>query len=80
MVFIINPLGEREIGHLALAIFVWVMAALAFGIFGATVFAEPAVTKIEEVCGLVHVRFLCWKHSTPRTNKRERSKARLKLT
>ena len=27
---------------------------LAFGIFGAAMFAEPAVTEIEEVVGLLH--------------------------
>jgi hypothetical protein len=30
------------------------MVDLAFGIFGAAMFAEPAVTKVEEVVGLVH--------------------------
>jgi hypothetical protein len=30
------------------------MVALALGIFGAAVFAEPAVTKVEEVVGLIH--------------------------
>ena len=56
MVFIIHPFGEREIRYLALAIFVWVIVVLAFGVFGATVFAEPAVTQVEEVCRLMHVR------------------------
>jgi hypothetical protein len=32
------------------------MVDLAFGIFGAAMFAEPAVTKVEEVVGLVHGR------------------------
>jgi hypothetical protein len=30
------------------------MVDLAFGIFGAAMFAEPAVTKVEEVVGLIH--------------------------
>jgi hypothetical protein len=30
------------------------MAGLALGIFGAAMFAEPAVTNVEEVVGLVH--------------------------
>ncbi len=30
------------------------MVDLAFGIFGAAMFAEPAVTNVEEVVGLVH--------------------------
>ena len=30
------------------------MVDLAFGIFGTAMFAEPAVTNVEEVVGLVH--------------------------
>jgi hypothetical protein len=30
------------------------MVDLAFGIFGAAMFAEPAVAKVEEVVGLIH--------------------------
>ena len=30
------------------------MVDLALGIFGAAMFAEPAVTNVEEVVGLVH--------------------------
>lgn len=55
MVFIINPPGEREIWHLALAIVIWLLMVLAFGIFRAAMLAEPAVAKVEEVCGLMHL-------------------------
>lgn len=30
------------------------MVDLAFGIFGAAMFAEPAVTEVEEVVSLIH--------------------------
>ena len=30
------------------------MVDLAFGIFGTAMFAEPAVTNVEEVVGLIH--------------------------
>lgn len=30
------------------------MVDLALGVFGAAMFAEPAVTKVKEVVGLVH--------------------------
>jgi hypothetical protein len=37
------------------------MVALALGIFSAAMFAKPAVTKIEEVVGLVHeAKEGCW--------------------
>ena len=49
----INPFGERKTCRLALAIVV-LLVLLAFGVFGAAMFAEPAVTKVEEVVGLVH--------------------------
>jgi hypothetical protein len=54
VVFIIDPFGERETWHLALALLVWVMVVLTFGIFGAAVFAKPTVAEIEEVRSLVH--------------------------
>ena len=56
VVFIVNPFGEREISYLALAILIWLMAVLPFGIFGAAMFAEPTIAEIEEVCGLVHLK------------------------
>ena len=31
------------------------LVVFSFGIFGAAVFAEPAVTEIEEVAGLMHL-------------------------
>jgi hypothetical protein len=48
----INPLGERKTCRLALSILVLFM--LAFGVFSAAMFAEPTVTKIEEVRCLMH--------------------------
>lgn len=37
------------------------MVDLAFGIFSAAMFAEPAVTNVEEVVGLVHGKKEgCW--------------------
>lgn len=53
MALFINPFGERKTCRLALAIVVLLML-LAFGVFSAAMFAEPAVTQIEEVVGLVH--------------------------
>ena len=47
----INPFGERKTCRLALAV-VMLLVLLAFGVFSAAMFAEPAVTNIEEVIGL----------------------------
>ena len=49
----INPFGERKSCRPTLAILLLLML-LAFGIFRTAMFAEPAVTKIEEVCSLMH--------------------------
>jgi hypothetical protein len=43
---------------------------LAFGIFGAAMFAEPAVAEIEKVIGLIQVKRASvgcqsWKNPTP---------------
>jgi hypothetical protein len=51
--FCINPFGERETSWLALAI-VMLLMLLALGVFGAAVFAEPAISEIEEMRCLVH--------------------------
>lgn len=74
MVFIINPFGECEIGYLALAIVIGLMAILAFGVLGAAVFAEPAVAEIEEMCGLVHLKISDFQISDLKTT-RERFSA-----
>jgi hypothetical protein len=34
----------------------WLLVMLAFGIFGAAMFAEPAVAEIEKVIGLSQVK------------------------
>ena len=71
MVFIIDPFGERETRHLTLAILVWVMVALTFGIFRAAVFAEPAVAEIEEVRSLVHCEISDGQISDPKCGIRD---------
>jgi len=35
------------------------MVNLALGIFGAAMFAKPAVTEVEEVVGLIHRKERC---------------------
>lgn len=55
VVFFINPFGERKVMHLALAIFIWLMLLVAFRVLRAAMFAEPTVTQIEEVRGLMHL-------------------------
>jgi hypothetical protein len=34
------------------------LVLFSFGVLGAAMFAEPAVTQVEEVGGLVHLRYL----------------------
>jgi hypothetical protein len=52
-VLFVNPLGERQALPLLRAVRMR-MVMFAFGVLRAAMFAEPAISQIEEMGGLVH--------------------------
>ena len=46
-------------GHHLISLWIWLLTLFAFRVFGAAVFAEPTITNIEEVIGLIQGQRVC---------------------